>query len=85
MMAEDVDLFNEVAKLINGRSRYLATGNQRLPTQNMLYYSLHKHERKKPMDERGKTAADEVFGCIPHGCGACAAARNENYCGNLLW
>ena len=27
----------------------------------------------------------EVFGCIPHGRGAYAAAGKENYCGNLLW
>ena len=30
-------------------------------------------------------AAGEVFGCIPHVCGAYAAAGNENYRGNLLW
>ena len=27
----------------------------------------------------------EVFGCIPHGRGAYAAAGKEDYCGNLLW
>ena len=32
-----------------------------------------------------KRVASEVFGCIPHARGAYAAARNENYCGNLLW
>ena len=48
----------------------------------MIYRIGHQAEAGSG---RRKCRGREVFGCIPHGRGAYAAAGNENYCGNLLW
>lgn len=49
---------------------------------DMIYRIGHQAEAGSG---RRKCRGREVFGCIPHGRGAYAAAGNENYCGNLLW
>ena len=32
----------------------------------MVEYAADRHERQKALGARGKSAASEVFGCIPH-------------------
>ena len=38
----------------------------------MVEYAADRHEWKAAQGTRGKCAAGEVFGCIPHGCARAA-------------